>query len=506
MVQDRGVGARGHELIGRIGKWRIPASVFLFILAFAIRFPFFGDPSPDFDEQYYFLVGSRLLSGQLPYVDLWDRKPFLLFVINAIGSALGGGMPIGAQLLAAASAGIAATQVFSIGRHLGSVAGSLIAGTMFLLSFPAFWAPVAQSEVFYIPLLLGMLQLMIRIFKIREIRRVLVLAAWVMLLGGLSLQIKYTTLPHCALAGLIVLARLRWLGLSWPTLVVSALGFIVIGLTPTALIIAFYAEIGHFSDFWYANFVSIFARGQLEGDVARMHLINIMINAAFLVVFAAAGALRICSTDGETRTAYLCVAGFTLASVTAFLLVGSLYSHYFLPVVPGLALLAVPFFSASGLGALIGLGGVAVAVRMADFPAQFARSQEDTQGVEKALALIEPNIDAEHCLYVFDGPSILYQLSGSCLPTKYSYPDHLNNMQERRSIGVDPTTEVRKILSNEPGAIVISEGQVIDQQNAVTVRLVRNAIAQDYVLAGKVKAMLRSSSIYVRRNMEPGAK
>src|SRR3712207_9540139 len=43
--------------------------------ALLFRAPFLGNPVIGSDEQFYILVGDRLLHGLLPYVDVWARKP-----------------------------------------------------------------------------------------------------------------------------------------------------------------------------------------------------------------------------------------------------------------------------------------------------------------------------------------------------------------------------------------------------------------------------------------------
>src|SRR3569623_982326 len=55
----------------------------LLLVALAARCVDFGNPVIHVDEQYYLLVGDRLLHGALTYVDIWDRKPIGLFAIFA---------------------------------------------------------------------------------------------------------------------------------------------------------------------------------------------------------------------------------------------------------------------------------------------------------------------------------------------------------------------------------------------------------------------------------------
>ena len=66
--------------------------LFAGILLFAtlVRCQTFGDPFIGFDEQFYLLVGDRMWHhGDLPFVDIFDRKPIGLFLIYAAIRALG---------------------------------------------------------------------------------------------------------------------------------------------------------------------------------------------------------------------------------------------------------------------------------------------------------------------------------------------------------------------------------------------------------------------------------
>ena len=53
----------------------------LLCLAVAARWQTFGNPVLGYDEQFYLLVGDRMLHGALPYVDIFDRKPIGLFLM-----------------------------------------------------------------------------------------------------------------------------------------------------------------------------------------------------------------------------------------------------------------------------------------------------------------------------------------------------------------------------------------------------------------------------------------
>ena len=72
----------------------------LALVTLATRVLWFGDPVADFDEQIYSLIGWRMTHGDLPFVEVWDRKPFGLFAIFAAAHWLLGPEPIAYQSVA----------------------------------------------------------------------------------------------------------------------------------------------------------------------------------------------------------------------------------------------------------------------------------------------------------------------------------------------------------------------------------------------------------------------
>ena len=76
------------------------AVALLFLAAFLLRMPHFGDPLYQIDEQFYLLVGDRMLHGAIPFVDIWDRKPIGLFLLFAAIRLLPGDGILAYQLVA----------------------------------------------------------------------------------------------------------------------------------------------------------------------------------------------------------------------------------------------------------------------------------------------------------------------------------------------------------------------------------------------------------------------
>jgi hypothetical protein len=67
-----------------------------------IRGATLGFPVIHIDEQFYLLVGDRMLHGAVPFVDIWDRKPIGLFLLYAAIRLLGGDGIVQYQLVALA--------------------------------------------------------------------------------------------------------------------------------------------------------------------------------------------------------------------------------------------------------------------------------------------------------------------------------------------------------------------------------------------------------------------
>ena len=115
----------------QIGIWL--TWLLLAIVTLALRLPDLGNPLIDLDEQMYLLVGDRMWSGAIPYVDIWDRKPIGLFLLYALARAPGGDPYLGYQLLAAAFALVTAGILATFARRLAGGWAGLAAGVLYLV-------------------------------------------------------------------------------------------------------------------------------------------------------------------------------------------------------------------------------------------------------------------------------------------------------------------------------------------------------------------------------------
>ena len=109
---------------------RLSAAAFFLLLALLIRSPQFGNPVIQVDEQFYLLVGDRMWHGALPFVDVWDRKPWGLFALYAAIRLLGGEGIIQYQVVATLFAAATAWMIWRLARRVAPDRGAIFAGVI----------------------------------------------------------------------------------------------------------------------------------------------------------------------------------------------------------------------------------------------------------------------------------------------------------------------------------------------------------------------------------------
>ena len=95
-------------------------AVVLAAVALALRAWDFGNPVIHVNEQYYLLVGDRMLHGAVPYLDIWDREPIGLFALYAAMRLLPGNGVLAYQLVATLFASATAYIVWRAALRTGA--------------------------------------------------------------------------------------------------------------------------------------------------------------------------------------------------------------------------------------------------------------------------------------------------------------------------------------------------------------------------------------------------
>jgi hypothetical protein len=444
----------------------------------ATRAPYYGHPAADFDEQLYSLIGNGLLHGRLPYIDLWDRKPLGLFLIFATSHALGGEGPLGYQLMATAACMIGGWQVWRLGCRLVAPFPAALGATLYPVLMALLDIHSGQSEIFFVPLAMGMAQLLLAAGD-STLPRARVLSLTAMALGGLALQVKYTVLGQCLFFGFCALWLLHRKGRSLSALLADAALFALAGLVPTALAAAWYWRQGHLADFVFANFTSSTLREGMAWDAMLGDQIGLAIPLLALVA-GGAWAVRWESRGARLPVLWWLVLAWLMAAVSGLLMVRTIYPYYYAIMIPPAILAALPCIAMPRLGPVF--WGLFFLGMLAGYNPieRIGNARQERAVLAQMTAALRPHVGARsHCLYVFDGPSALYALTGSGLPSRIVYPDHLNNALEHSALPVDPARELARILAQRPGAIVTSQDPVTEQ-NPTTNAMIRDELARHY--------------------------
>ncbi|WP_052505602.1 hypothetical protein [Novosphingobium sp. P6W] len=448
--------------------------------AFALRLVMLGKPAFQSDEQFYLLVGQRMAAGALPYVDIWDRKPWGLFAIFRGVYVLPFDPVLTYQLLGLASSVLTALVIERIARRIAPPRAARMAGLAYLIWQPVFNVALGQSPVFYnLPVALA--ALIVLDARLKPCDPLLARRGMeAMLLIGLALQIKYSAVFEGLAFGLLLLARGRADGWTAARLAMTGTAWVTAALAPTGAVLLGYVWAGHGEAFVQANFLSILGRSTDHADAfAQLGKECLaMIPFALAVILAPR---RLSPVRGERPATLPDLRLWALASIGGFLIFGTWYDHYLGPVLVPLCILAAPALARTAKSErwygrlLLGLGLIgAIAVPVA---------QVIERGTAAEFAATTRAIAAElhgRCLYVYEGDSALYRTTGACIPTRFAYPSHLNAMNEAGALGISPEAEVRRILASRPGVIVVSETGRPNQPNVETRTLVTAALHRDY--------------------------
>jgi len=463
-------------------RW-VAVGAILLLAAFAIRGAQFGNPLIHVDENFYLLVGDRMLHGALPYVDIWDRKPIGLFVLFAAIRLLGGDGIVQYQVVATLFAAGTALIIARMAAPMAGLKAATVAGVIYLLLLGLVGGTGGQAPVFYNLFVAGAAWATL-IATTRpgvssaRIRRH---GAVAMGLIGLAMQVKYTAVFEGVFLGL----ALTWA--SWRAggragrLATDVALWIGLALAPTLAALYAYAWFGHAEAFLYANFLSIGDRAGAPPEELARRLVKAWraLSLPVLAVFLAA-LLRPWRHFEAGPSTFGFALAWLGAAILGYLAFGTYFDHYALPLFAPLAVASAPLFTyrphrfGAVAAAVLGLSGaIANGVVLHRMHLKRGSQAEMTAMVEA----IRPRLRG--CLYVWNGDPLLYHLTGSCLPTRYPFAGHLNLLRENGAIGVDQAEEVQRILATRPSVIVDHEPAALDFNFAV-VAIVRTELKRAY--------------------------
>lgn len=466
------------------------------LVAAAVRLVMLGLPAVQVDEQFYLLVGQRMAAGAVPYVDLWDRKPYGLFLIYRAVFAVPFDPVLTYQMMGIAFSTATAMVIARTARLIAPERGSVLAGLVYLLFQPTFNAALGQSPVFYnLPMALGALTVINARLQPRDemlVRR----GITAMLLAGLAIQIKYTAAFEGIGLGLLLLARARDDGRTLPWITGTGLLWAAAALAPTAAVAAGYVLAGHWETFVQANFLSIFGRRTDWPDAAAQLSKEALAMTPFAFAILVAP-VRLRLSGGSQPFALRYVRYWAGFATVGFLLLPPWYDHYLGPLLVPLSILSAPALGSVAKGGrwygrlLLGFGTIGAIVA----PGYQAHERGTAEQFAQATRLVSANLKGR-CLYVFHGDTALYRTTNACIPTRFAFPSHLDAMNEAGSLGLAPVAEVRRIMSSHPGVVVMADSKRANLANLATLAIVQQRLKHDYERYAEVMLGTRRFGLY----------
>jgi hypothetical protein len=451
------------------------------LVALLTRIGEFGNPLSHVDDQFYLFTGKAILRGELPYVDVWDRKPIGLFLIYAGVAALGGPSMLVYRVVAFLFALSTSFVILKIGERVAGWKAGVAAAIAYLVLLPTLGGANGQSPIFYNLLIAGAALLAIDAF-VRGRGALWLRAVCAMALCGLAIQIKPTSLFEGIFFGLLFLASEWRNSRSLGKLAALTFLMIAVALAPTVAAFATYAWFGHLQEMWTATVVSNFTKSALPwpDKVARIPQVLLFLSVPMLIAGrTVAVELR---ERGPSKLATF-LAGWLVAALMGYVSVANFFDHYALPLMVPLSVAMTPAFAEKRDGLLWLILSITVPViSESNAPASVLRGNLD---YERLVQVTKRELRGG-CLYVYLGPTALYTDTNACHLSEFVFPDHLETQVEATALPVRPEKEVERIFSQRPSVVVTEPRRFLARNNA-TAAIVERHLACDYRLTDKVE-------------------
>ena len=486
---------RPFRLAGpRAARHEVIVAIVLAAVAIASRAQTFGNPVIGFDEQFYLVVGDRMLQGAVPFVDIFDRKPIGLFLIFAFTRLLGGEGTLQYQLAATLCAWATAVAIWRLARQTASPRGALAAGIAYLLWLDFMEGEGGQAPVWFNLPMVGGALLVDRLLA--RGKAGIAAGAMPMLLVGIAIQIKYTALFEGIFFG-VALLWTRWTDRAEILhLAKAAPLWVLAALAPTSIAYGWYLADGFEREFLFANFLSMWGKlgDPLDTDIFGLLTIAGVLLPLLILILLAPESTG--SAEQSRRRFVLWWLGSALAGMVAM---GSFSTpQYALPVLLPAVIAAAPALGSTWFRN----GRLWIALAAAFLIGQVVLVKlQNLKGRAVEAALITRAARPQHgCLFVYDGYPALYRLTGSCTLSRFVFPGHLNMTNEgsKAALGVDPAAEVRRIMALGPETVTMDDPP-FERVNQVTYQIMRDELARHYRLSFAMRTGDRQRLVYRRK-------
>lgn len=439
------------QAVDRQKQCGLIAAALLLLAGLILRAATFGDPNIHVDETFYLQVGEAMHHGAVPYIDVWDRKPLGIFIIYwaIAGISIN---PWCYQLIALGFAIATAWRLMTIARLWSSQAAALMAGVSYLAMLNVFEGMGGQSPVFYNLLTAQAAFLILSSWRAADPRRFIRAHLFAMVLVGLNLTIKQTTLFEGLFFGLVGIFWLQRQSVAKIAILRHGALAVALAMLPTALIAAWYAGHGWWAE-WFHAMVTSNLRRQGIGEGAVIH--NLIAIGWLLVVFVGIAAVGLTARwqDEALRPfrtfmlLWLAVAFGSLAAVPNF------FSHYVLPLLVPLTPLTALGFERKPIGLILfAINLIVASILGTTF--DFKTHRQSRQAFEDMTATILRYRNGGRVL-ILNGPPLLYTVTDSKPMSPLVFPEHLINGLETDVSPFRTKPEIERMIAARPTIVMV---------------------------------------------------
>lgn len=452
----------GITLRTDLARGRLVQFAVLLAIAVLLRCDTFGDPNLHGDEVFYHQVGLALHDGVLPYVGVWDRKPFglfaLFYLITAISAA-----PLAYQLVATLFAAATAWIIARMAQHWTRPLGGMLAGACYLLWLAPFQGFGGQSPVFYNLFMAAAALLVLRALPRLDLGERPASVAGAMVLAGCAITIKTATFAEAGFLGLFCLVALLRSPLGTAAAFRAGAMWAALGLAPTLAIAGGYWLGGHWPEYWHAMVTANLAKPPSWPDVPARAGIMLALLTPLLIP----AVLGLVAQERGSRRFVLWWLGAALIGLVA---IPNFYIHYALPLLVPLCVAASTFLARPAIGLATTAALALLALSLAPI-FQFSHTARSQAAVAELTQSIGAHRGAGPLL-LYDAPPQLYRATGQSFVTPLVFPTHLSHLIERDVSQFSTLAEIRRVLALQPGAVAMAVSPRNLPANVATRRLV----------------------------------
>lgn len=241
------------------------------------------------DSGMFLYAGWQILEGKIPYRDVWDLKPPVIFYLNAAGLAIANNSRWGVWLIETAFLSFTVLTGFSLMRDAFGALPAIISSSVWLLSLVFVIDGGNLTEEYALPLVFGCFWLVYNAEKRGSYR-------WYGYLIGVLCGIAFFTKQNTIGIGFSIILYMvlsSLLSHHKRKLLTDLLLVICGGLTVVVIIISYFAVYGAVHDFWKAAFVYDFVyctRENLLKSIISVILTGFqLLSITKIITFALAG-------------------------------------------------------------------------------------------------------------------------------------------------------------------------------------------------------------------------